>query len=118
MDEKEDVKRKTDEQQCKCGKAGKSQSLKDDETNPDDIVGASNYERAEADQSKGIFAKQTSVYNKVMDEIIDNDDENAKDNLSDYMDELKEESENVGRPSPLTEKERKADMQRKQEKNK
>ena len=31
--------------------------------------------------------------------IDDIDDENARDNLSDYMDELKEESKNVGRPS-------------------
>ncbi len=116
MNNKENVKREADEEECKCGKAGKSQSLKDDETNPDDIVGASNYERAEADQSKGIFAKQTSVYNRVMDEIIDNDDENAKDNLSDYMDELKEESENVGRPSPLTEKEWEAEQRKKKEK--
>lgn len=118
MNDKENVRNKVDEKQGKCGEAGKSQSLKDDETNPDDIVGASNYERAEADQSKGIFAKQTSAYNKAMDEIIDNDDENAKDNLSDYMDELKEESENVGRPSPLTEKEREADMRKKQENRK
>lgn len=116
MDDKENVKREADEKQCGCGKAGKSQSLKNDETNPDDIVGASNYERAEADQSKGIFAKQTSAYNKAMDEIIDNDDENAKDNLSDYMDELKEESENVGRPSSMTEKEWEVDMRKKQKK--
>lgn len=115
MDDMENVKEEADEKQCKCGEAGKSQSLKDDETNTEDIIGASNYERAEADQSKGIFAQQTSAYNKAMDEIIDNDDENAKDNMSDYMDELKEESENVGRPSPLTEKEWEADMQKKQE---
>lgn len=31
-------------------------------------------------------------------EILENDDEDARDNLADYMDELKEESENVGRP--------------------
>lgn len=115
MDDKENVTREADEQSCKCGEAGKSQSMKDDETNTDDIIGASNYERAEADQSKGIFAEQTSAYNKAMDEIIDNDDENAKDNLSDYMDELKEESENVGRPSPLTEKEWEADQQKKED---
>ena len=42
MNNKENVKREADEEECKCGKAGKSQSLKDDETNPDDIVGASN----------------------------------------------------------------------------
>ena len=90
--------------------------MANDETTEDDIQGASNYERAESDQSKGIFAKQTSVYNRVMDEIIDNDDENAKDNLSDYMDELKEESENVGRPSPLTEKEWEAEQRKKKEK--
>ena len=116
MDDQENVKGRTDEESCGCGEVGKSQSLKDDETNPDDIIGASNYERAEADQSKGVFAKQTSAYNKAMDEIIDNDDENAKDNLSDYMDELKEESENVGRPSPFTEREGKVDMQENQEK--
>ena len=29
------------------------------------------------------------------DELIENDDQNAKDNLSDYMDELKEESETL-----------------------
>lgn len=97
-------------------KGRKKSVFKNDETNTDDIIGASNYERAEADQSKGIFAEQTSAYNKTMDEIIDNDDENAKDNLSDYMDELKEESENVGRPSPMTEKEWEADMRKKQEK--
>ena len=60
-----------------------------------DIQGASNYERAESDQSKGSFAQQTKAYNKTMDELIENDDQNAKDNLSDYMDELKEESETL-----------------------
>lgn len=105
MNDRKKQKPQANEGMGLCKRVGKSQSLKNDETNTDDIVGASNYERAEADQSKGIFAKQTATYNKVMDEIIDNDDENAKDNLSDYMDELKEESENVGRPSPLTEKE-------------
>lgn len=55
MNNKENVKREADEEECKCGKAGKSQSLKDDETNPDDIVGASNYERAEADNRKGFL---------------------------------------------------------------
>lgn len=38
-------------------------------------------------------------YKKVVNHIDDIDDENARDNLSDYMDELKEESKNVGRPS-------------------
>ena len=38
-------------------------------------------------------------YKKVVNHIADIDDENARDNLSDYMDELKEESKNVGRPS-------------------
>ena len=89
---------------CDCEgepKPGKSQKMKDDETTENDIKGASNYERAESDQSKGIFAKQTETYNKVMDEILENDDENAKDNLSDYMDELKEESESLGdHPKP------------------
>ena len=38
-------------------------------------------------------------YKKVVNHIADIDDENARDNLSDYMEELKEESKNVGRPS-------------------
>ena len=83
---------------CGCGnteKPGKSQKMANDETTEDDIQGASNYERAESDQSKGIFAQQTKAYNKTMDELIENDDQNAKDNLSDYMDELKEESETL-----------------------
>lgn len=88
---------------CKgAPKPGKSQKMKDDQTTEDDIVGASNYERAESDQSKGIFAQQTEAYNRAMDEIIENDDENAKDNLADYMDELKEESETVSRPSQFS----------------
>ena len=75
--------------------------MANDETTEDDIQGASNYERAESDQSKGIFAQQTKAYNKTMDELIENDDQNAKDNLSDYMDELKEESETLGdHPKP------------------
>lgn len=85
-----------------CNLIGKSQSMDEDETNLNDLAGASHYERAEADQSRRIVVPQAPVYNRVMDEIADNDDENAKDNLSDYMDELKEESENIGRPSPLT----------------
>ena len=85
----------------KSGKFGKSQKMKEDDTTENDIVGASNYERAESDQSKGIFAQQTAAYNKAMDEILANDDQNAKDNLSDYMDELKEESEALGsQPQP------------------
>ena len=83
-----DVKKESDKQ-------GKSQKMANDETTEDDIQGASNYERAESDQSKGIFAQQTKAYNKTMDELIENDDQNAKDNLSDYMDELKEESETL-----------------------
>lgn len=79
-------------------KPGKSQKMSNDQTTENDIQGASNYERAESDQSKGIFAQQTEAYNKAMDEILENDDENAKDNLSDYMDELKEESETLGDP--------------------
>lgn len=79
-----------------CEEAGKSQPMENDQTTENDIVGASHYERAESDQSIGIFARQTEAYNKAMAEIIDNDDENAKDNLSDYMDELKEESETLG----------------------
>ena len=99
-----DVKKESDKQSkpttikgCGCGnteKPGKSQKMANDETT-DDIQGASNYERAESDQSKGIFAQQTKAYNKTMDELIENDDQNAKDNLSDYMDELKEESETL-----------------------
>lgn len=83
---------------CDCEgaqKPGKSQRIEDDQTTENDIAGASNYERAESDQSQGIFAEQTQAYNKAMDEILDNDDQNAKDNLSDYMDELKEESETL-----------------------
>lgn len=38
-------------------------------------------------------------YKKVVNHIDDIDDENARDNLSDYMDELKGRVENVGRPS-------------------
>lgn len=89
---------------CSCNSAdkpGKSQKMADDETTENDIKGASHYERAESDQSKGIFAQQTEAYNKAMDEIIDNEEENAKDNLSDYMDELKEESETLdNHPKP------------------
>lgn len=82
-------------------KPGKSQKMANDETTENDIIGASNYERAESDQSKGMFAQQTKAYNKVMDEILENDAQNAKDNLSDYMDELKEESEALGdHPKP------------------
>ena len=106
-----DVKKEADKQSkpttikgCGCGnteKPGKSQKMANDETTEDDILGASNYERAESDQSKGIFAQQTKAYNKTMDELIENDDQNAKDNLSDYMDELKEESETLGdHPKP------------------
>ena len=82
-------------------KPGKSQEMANDETTENDIIGASNYEKAESDQSKGMFAQQTKAYNKVMDEILENNDQNAKDNLSDYMDELKEESETLGdHPKP------------------
>ena len=99
-----DVKKESDKQSkpttikgcgCNTEKPGKSQKMANDETTEDDIQGASNYERAESDQSKGIFAQQTKAYNKTMDELIENDDQNAKDNLSDYMDELKEESETL-----------------------
>lgn len=89
---------------CGCNgieKPGRSQGMSEDQTTENDIAGASNYERAESDQSKGIFARQTEAYNRAMDAIIDNDDQNAKDNLSDYMDELKEESEALGdHPKP------------------
>lgn len=76
-----------------CHLMGKSQSMENDETNLNDLAGASHYERAEMDESKRIFPPQAHVYEQVLGEIMDNDDENAKDNLSDYMDELKEESE-------------------------
>ncbi len=96
---------------CKgASKPGKSQKMKDDQTTEDDIVGASNYERAESDQSKGIFAQQTKAYNRAMDEITRNDDENAKDNLADYMDELKEESETISRPSQFSHPNRNAQV--------
>ena len=49
-------------------KPGKSQKMAEDETTENDIVGASNYERVESDQSKGIFARQTETYKKVMEE--------------------------------------------------
>lgn len=94
---------------CGCEdaeKPGKSQPMAYDQTTENDIQGASNYERAESDQSKGIFAQQTEAYNKAMDEILENDDENAKDNLSDYMDELKEESDALSdHPKPYGETE-------------
>jgi len=93
---------------CGCSGAspmGKSQDMKEDESTENDIVGASHYERAESDQSTGIFAQQTKAYNRRMDEITGNDDENAKDNLADYMDELKEESEAIGEPRPYGETE-------------
>ena len=74
-----DVKKESDNQSkpttikgCCCGnteKPGKSQKMANDETTEDDIQGASNYERAESDQSKGIFAQQTKAYNKTMDEL-------------------------------------------------
>ena len=38
------------------------------------------------------------AYEDTLGEILENDDEDARDNLADYMYELKEESENVGRP--------------------
>lgn len=38
-------------------------------------------------------------YERSLEEIEDADDENARDNLADYWDELKEESQNIGRPS-------------------
>ena len=72
-----DVKKESDKQSkpttikgCGCGnteKPGKSQKMANDETTEDDIQGASNYERAESDQSKGIFAQQTKAYNKNLD---------------------------------------------------
>lgn len=101
---------------CGCGcegaeRPGKSQKMAEDLTTENDIAGASNYERVESDQSKGIFARQTEAYNKAMDEILENDDENAKDNMSDYMDELKEESEALGdQPKPYGETEDSAEF--------
>lgn len=79
-----------------CGGLGQSQALETDETNTEDMIGTSHYERAERDMSKGLFARQTTAANRAMEEINENDDENAKDNNSDYMDELKEESEALG----------------------
>ena len=32
-------------------------------------------------------------YNEVLESILENNDEDARDNMSDYMDELKEESD-------------------------
>lgn len=58
---------------CGCkgkGQLGKSQRMQDDKTTEDDIVGASNYERAESDQSKGIFARQTEAYNKNTESML------------------------------------------------
>lgn len=43
--------------------------MEHDRTTANDIVGASNYERAESDQSKGMFARQTQERNRVMDGI-------------------------------------------------
>lgn len=97
------IKNDTGGQRGKCGKIGRSQSIENDETNTNDIAGASHYDRAEADESIRIFVGKAPAHNTVLGEIIENDEENAKDNLSDYMDELKEESETVGRPSPFTE---------------
>lgn len=34
-------------------------------------------------------------YEKTLDQILNNEDENAKNNMSDYMDELREESESL-----------------------
>lgn len=99
---------------CGCEgteKPGKSQDMSEDQSTENDIIGASHYERAESDQSRGIFAQQTEAYNKAMDEILENDDENAKDNLSDYMDELKEESQALGdHPKPYGTTENKPDI--------
>lgn len=84
-----------------CDKMGKSQKMENDQTTENDIEGASHYERVESDQSTGIFAQQTEAYNKAMDEILENDDENAKDNPFNYMDELKEESQTLNdHPQP------------------
>lgn len=38
-------------------------------------------------------------YERSLEKIEDADDENARDNLAGYWDELKEESQNIGRPS-------------------
>lgn len=89
---------------CGCNETerpGKSQRMSEDETTDNDIAGASNYEKVESDQSTGIFARQTEAYNRAMEEINENDDQNAKDSPSNYMDELKEESEAMGdQPKP------------------
>lgn len=105
-DETMENEQEKQETTCGCGcegaeKPGKSQKMANDQTTENDIIGASNYERAESDQSKGIFAQQTETYNRVMEEIQENDDQNAKDNSFNYMDELKEESEALGdNPKP------------------
>lgn len=107
--QKDKVNNNPSTERCGCEeseKMGKSQTMANDETTENDITGASHYERVESDQSQGIFAQQTEAYNKAMDEIIENDDENAKDNMSDYMDELREESEALGdHPKPYGETE-------------
>lgn len=62
---------------CGCGEVeqmGKSQRMRDDKTTENDIVGASHYERAESDQSKGIFAQQTEAYNKTVEQVLGNGD--------------------------------------------
>lgn len=40
--------------------------------------------------------KLHEVYVNALGEILENDDDDARDNLADYMDELKEESEALG----------------------
>lgn len=70
-----DVKKESDKQSkpttikgCGCGnteKPGKSQKMANDETTEDDIQGASNYERAESDQSKGVFPNRQRLIIKL-----------------------------------------------------
>lgn len=40
--------------------------------------------------------KLREAYINALGEILENDDEDARDNLSDYMDEIKQESEALG----------------------
>ena len=65
-----------------CGgseKPGKSQRMQQDETTENDIVGASNYERAESDQSKGMFVRQTEAYNKTTDKMMEDNKARRKE---------------------------------------
>lgn len=92
-------KEKSMSTECGCSKPGKSQKMAEDQTTENDITGASRYERAESDQSIGIFAQQTKAYNKNMEKIQENDNTYTKVNQQNHMEELKEESENLNNHS-------------------